>query len=104
MSKASTDPSHPLKHAIMVCIDEVARSQGGGAWPGSPAPRGGGEVVVATSRAEATPGGKGLEDERTVSLTRDDSEPPLAKRIKCAENQYLCTGYDAYCTTEPCVM
>ena len=23
---------HPLQHAVMACIDEVARAQGGGAW------------------------------------------------------------------------
>lgn len=23
---------HPLQHAVMVCIDEVARQQEGGAW------------------------------------------------------------------------
>ena len=24
--------NHPLKHAVMVCIDLVAKSQGGGMW------------------------------------------------------------------------
>lgn len=103
MSKSCADPTHPLRHAVMACIDKVARSQGGGAWSGCPDPQGG-EVVVPTSRAEATPGGRGLKYECTVPLTGDESEPPLAKRIKCTESQYLCTGYDAYCTAEPCIM
>ena len=25
--------AHPLQHCVMVCIDNVAHGQGGGAWP-----------------------------------------------------------------------
>lgn len=30
---ATRDKTHPLKHAVMVAVDMVARHQGGGAWP-----------------------------------------------------------------------
>uniref|UniRef100_A0A131XB77 Putative subunit of trna-specific adenosine-34 deaminase n=1 Tax=Hyalomma excavatum TaxID=257692 RepID=A0A131XB77_9ACAR len=30
---ATRNKSHPLKHAVMVAVDMVARHQGGGAWP-----------------------------------------------------------------------
>lgn len=33
---ATGDKTHPLKHAVMVAVDMVARHQGGGAWPLSP--------------------------------------------------------------------
>jgi tRNA(Arg) A34 adenosine deaminase TadA len=26
------DPDHPTRHAVMVCIDNVTKRQGGGAW------------------------------------------------------------------------
>ena len=32
VAQAHTDSTHPLKHAVMVCIDNVANGQGGGAW------------------------------------------------------------------------
>uniref|UniRef100_A0A224Z9D2 Subunit of trna specific adenosine 34 deaminase n=1 Tax=Rhipicephalus zambeziensis TaxID=60191 RepID=A0A224Z9D2_9ACAR len=30
---ATRDASHPLKHAVMVAVDMIARHQGGGVWP-----------------------------------------------------------------------
>ena len=32
VAQAHTDSDHPTGHAVMVCIDRVARKQGGGAW------------------------------------------------------------------------
>ena len=32
VAKAHADLSHPIRHAVMVCIDKVATGQGGGAW------------------------------------------------------------------------
>ena len=87
VAAGSTDPSHPLKHATMVCLDQLALVQGGGAWgkgQGSPHP---------------PPGEGGTPEEKGVATER--GEGPPAKRAKL---QYLCTGYDAYCSAEPCLM
>ena len=32
IAQAHTDADHPTRHAVMVCIDNVAKRQGGGAW------------------------------------------------------------------------
>lgn len=82
-------PTHPLKHAIMVCIDAVAETQGGGAWHAS-----NGSLLQQRQRCLAGDGDK------TIAVL--DKEPP-AKKHKPSK-QYLCTGYDAYVTVEPCVM
>ena len=32
VAMAHSDPDHPTRHAVMVCIDSVAKRQEGGAW------------------------------------------------------------------------
>lgn len=65
---------HPLHHAVMVCIDLVARSQGGGCYSYDKYPA-----------CEFTPG----------------TLPPSEN---AAPQPYICTGYDLYVTREPCVL
>lgn len=65
---------HPLHHAVMVCIDLVARSQGGGSHC--------------------------FDSYTNCSFTsRKDPSGPEA-----GPQPYICTGYDLYVTREPCVM
>lgn len=70
---------HPLHHAVMVCIDLVARSQGGGCYSFDKYP----------SCYFASPTSDTFD---SVPDTEASSQP------------YICTGYDLYVTQEPCVM
>lgn len=91
LARGYTDTKwHPLQHAVMKCIDEIARLQGGGAWK-DPA------TVNRTS-----------DNERIISVDIDgtaveqESGGPVKKRSKV--ESYLCTKYDLYTTHEPCIM
>ena len=68
----------------MVCIDGVARGQGGGVWN------------VADSLPE-------IDDPAIAIEAKEDVSLPPAKKFK-PSGKYLCTGYDAYVTMEPCLM
>lgn len=70
---------HPLHHAVMVCIDLVAQSQGGGCYSFDRYP-----ACQFTSPTSDTC--------QNGPETEENSQP------------YICTGYDLYVTREPCVM
>ncbi|KAK2839473.1 hypothetical protein Q5P01_013213 [Channa striata] len=70
---------HPLHHAVMVCIDLVARSQGGGCYTFDSHPAC--QLIPPTSGTH-------------------HNEPDAEK----SSQPYICTGYDLYVTREPCVM
>ncbi|XP_029315636.1 putative inactive tRNA-specific adenosine deaminase-like protein 3 [Cottoperca gobio] len=70
---------HPLHHAVMVCIDLVARSQGGGCYPVDRYPA----CRFTSPSSDTFQNGPGAEA---------SSQP------------YICTGYNLYVTREPCVM
>lgn len=84
MARGFSDPAHPLKHAVMVAIDNVAVGQGGGAWNQSKP-----SVLLKETIGD--------------TIKENDLEMPTAKRPK-KSTQYLCTGYDLYTVKEPCVM
>lgn len=66
---------HPLHHAVMVCIDLVARSQGGGCY-----------------RFDRYTACQFTSPKSSTSDSGSDPQP------------YICTGYDLYVTREPCIM
>uniref|UniRef100_A0A3Q3IN06 CMP/dCMP-type deaminase domain-containing protein n=1 Tax=Monopterus albus TaxID=43700 RepID=A0A3Q3IN06_MONAL len=70
---------NPLHHAVMVCIDLVARSQGGGCY--------------SFDRYPAC---------RWISPGSDTF--PNVPDAEASFQPYICTGYDLYVTREPCVM
>ena len=114
---------HRLQHAVMRAVDAVAAVQGGGAWsrtdsdstpPNDPPPQ-----LPPPSRATREPSSSTREPSRDAqeptsdradlkhtsraahpegSSDRRNSAPPSAAL------PYLCTGYDAFVTREPCVM
>ncbi|XP_056146032.1 probable inactive tRNA-specific adenosine deaminase-like protein 3 [Lampris incognitus] len=78
---------HPLLHAVMVCIDLVARGQGGGAF--SPTLD---KYPACQSLFHSSSPKPDLEELQNIPISEDGGKP------------YICNGYDLYITREPCVM
>ncbi|XP_012674438.1 probable inactive tRNA-specific adenosine deaminase-like protein 3 [Clupea harengus] len=78
--------THPLLHAVMVCIDLVAHGQGGGAYDFDPFPA-----------CQFT-----VPDRQPVEGSSDSVAPGSTQEQR--GEPYLCTGYDLYVTREPCIM
>ena len=90
LARGHTDTArHPLKHAVMKCIDEIARLQGGGVWEKDTS------IIERTNDKETASVGIDYATEQLV-------EAPPKKRSK--KESYLCTKYDLYTTHEPCIM
>ncbi|CAH4039079.1 probable inactive tRNA-specific adenosine deaminase-like protein 3 [Pieris brassicae] len=80
---------HPMQHAAMLAIDNVARTQNGGAWQ--------------SQMDDDT-----FIDVKLVAFLKDLNVKFGHRRFKSKQEEdtgpYLCTGYDVYMMKEPCVM
>lgn len=83
---------HPTQHATMVAIDNVAKTQNGGAWDDNK-----------------------LTNDVTLKIQQKYPNIPFGARKffskkeetddnKADSSPYLCTGYDIYLVREPCIM
>ncbi|GIY36755.1 probable inactive tRNA-specific adenosine deaminase-like protein 3 [Caerostris extrusa] len=80
--------SHPIQHAVMVAVDLVARSQGGGSWD------------IKSKHAHHKPFSKEEMDSKIDKIKKLNPDKDAKKMCL----PYLCTGYDAYISREPCIM
>ncbi|KAG8172587.1 hypothetical protein JTE90_014856, partial [Oedothorax gibbosus] len=78
---------HPLQHTVMVAVDLVAKSQGGGCWE------------TDSEHLHHSLYSKDDYDEKIEELKRQNP----GKDVKKLALPYLCTSYDAYLSREPCV-
>ncbi|XP_038626993.1 probable inactive tRNA-specific adenosine deaminase-like protein 3 [Tachyglossus aculeatus] len=85
-----SNASNPLLHATMVCIDLIAQRQGRGAYSFNAYPA-----------CTISPSG-----DRAIPLPAKSIQPGVVRKYESRQDglPYICTGYDLYVTSEPCVM
>ncbi|KAF8771665.1 putative inactive tRNA-specific adenosine like protein [Argiope bruennichi] len=80
--------SHPIQHAVMVAVDLVAQSQGGGSWN------------INSEHVSHKPFSKEEMEDKIAKIKESNPDKDAVKTAL----PYLCTGYDIYVSREPCVM
>ncbi|KAF0314226.1 putative inactive tRNA-specific adenosine deaminase-like protein 3 [Amphibalanus amphitrite] len=104
---------HRLQHAVMRAVDAVAAAQGGGVWTRAAAaqerPETGSAPTESASPTPAAPSSGAQsqppDPEAPPPERREGgSDGPSVQRPPAGALPYLCTGYDAFVTREPCIM
>lgn len=91
--------SHPVKHSTMIAIDNVAKTQNGGAW---------GTTNQNDKRVCISGIDTNLKDYLSMKFHVSFGARAYVKKEDSDSNTedgpYLCTGYEAYILREPCIM
>lgn len=87
---------HPTQHAAMIAIDNVAKTQNGGAWDDNDITKSITKEAVLQIKQKFVDISFGA---RKFVSKQTESDP-----VSVENSPYLCTGYDIYLVREPCVM
>lgn len=98
---ASLANSNPCKHAPMVAIDNVAKTQNGGAWKSYGPPSGKSDLNLCGFPSEVLLMLKETFQNVKFGATWFKGKSEITDP---SDGPYLCTGYYVYVTHEPCVM
>lgn len=93
--------THPVQHSTMIAIDNVAKTQKGGAWGVTNQNENGNCILSGIDKDLMKHLKYKFEAKFGARLYKSKDELSEDSR---SEGPYLCTGYDAYVIREPCIM